>query len=109
MNCSLPGLTGLTPGLYEGVTVNYLNFATASAAPNFPIRAQEFEAWIRSCACSPTSAAAFKIGQQSYRLRIVCIASWGVPNQPMPHRFRATIRWSTAGLPALLPPALGKT
>ena len=44
MNCSLPGLTGLTPGLYEGVTVNYLSFATATSAPNFPIRAQEFEA-----------------------------------------------------------------
>lgn len=43
-NCSLPGLTELTPGMYEGVNANFLGFATEISSPNFPHRAKEFEA-----------------------------------------------------------------
>ena len=43
-NCSLPGLEDLTPGSYAGVQVNYLSFATFISSPNFPVRAEEFEA-----------------------------------------------------------------
>lgn len=43
-NCSLPGLETLTPGIYEGVVVNYLSYVTATSSPHFPIRAREFEA-----------------------------------------------------------------
>jgi len=43
-NCSLPGLETLTPGGYANVKVNYLSYATNRSSPNFPLRAQEFEA-----------------------------------------------------------------
>ena len=43
-DCSLPCLEELTPGGYEGITVNYLSFVTQASSPNFPIRAKEFEA-----------------------------------------------------------------
>eukprot|EP00977_Amphora_coffeiformis_P029692 scaffold42408_cov176-Amphora_coffeaeformis.AAC.1 len=43
-NCSLPGLQGLTPGQYEGITANYLSSVTNVSSPNFPIRAEEFRA-----------------------------------------------------------------
>lgn len=43
-DCSSPGLESLQPGQYEGITVNYLSFATSVSSPNFPVRAKEFEA-----------------------------------------------------------------
>ena len=43
-DCSLPGLTSFTPGAYDGIEANFLSFVTEISAPNFPVRAKEFEA-----------------------------------------------------------------
>ena len=42
-DCTLPGLTSFTPGMYAGLTVNYLSSVTDVSTPNFPVRAKEFE------------------------------------------------------------------
>lgn len=42
-NCSLPGLGSFIPGQYEGVTANYLSFATETSSPSMLLRAKEFE------------------------------------------------------------------
>lgn len=41
--CSLPGLSSFEPGMYEGVDVNYLSFATNTSSPNLRKRALEFQ------------------------------------------------------------------
>lgn len=43
-DCSLPGLSTLTPGMHEGVTANYLSFATETSSSNLASRALEIEA-----------------------------------------------------------------
>ena len=43
-SCSRPGLQGLIPGQYEGISANYLSYLTDVSSPNFPVRAKEFEA-----------------------------------------------------------------
>lgn len=43
-NCSIPGLEHVVPGMYEGVSANYLTFATDRSSPSMRIRAEQFEA-----------------------------------------------------------------
>eukprot|EP00930_Biecheleria_cincta_P068366 TRINITY_DN5574_c0_g1_i4.p1 TRINITY_DN5574_c0_g1~~TRINITY_DN5574_c0_g1_i4.p1 ORF type:complete len:1004 (+),score=184.27 TRINITY_DN5574_c0_g1_i4:103-3114(+) len=42
-DCSLPGLSTLTPGMYAGQEVNYLSAVTDTSSPQFRVRAKEFE------------------------------------------------------------------